>query len=56
MTKLDGYWVVYQKRGVAYVHLSKLFDTKQEAETERERLQQKLGARQKTLGVGFIRA
>ena len=55
MAKLDGYWVVYEKRGVEYVHLSKQLDTKQEAEKERERLQLNLGATQKTLGVGFVR-
>ena len=36
MSKI-GYWVVYEKRGVEYVHVSKRFETKQEAEKERER-------------------
>lgn len=53
MTKTSGRWVVYEKRGVEYVHLSKGFQTKQEAEKERERLQQNLKSRRKTLGVGY---
>jgi hypothetical protein len=37
-----GRWVVYEKRGVEYVRVSKRFDTKPEAEKEREWLQQGL--------------
>jgi hypothetical protein len=55
MTKSTGRWVLYEKRGVEYVHVSKRFGTKQEAEKERERLQQRLKGRPKTLGVGFTR-
>jgi len=52
----SGRWVVYEKRGVEYVHVSKRFETKQEAEKERGRLQQKSGDnRRKALGVGFSR-
>jgi hypothetical protein len=29
MTKTSGQWVVYEKRGVEYVHVSKPFKTKQ---------------------------
>jgi len=39
MTKSTGRWAVYEKRGVEYVHRSKPFKTKREAEKERERLQ-----------------
>jgi hypothetical protein len=56
MTKTSGSWVVYEKRGVEFVHVSKPFKTKQEAEKERERLQQGLKSVRKTLGVGFIRS
>jgi hypothetical protein len=56
MTKISGRWVVYEKRGVEYVHVSEPFKTKQEAEKERERLQQGLKSVRKTLGVGFIRS
>jgi len=42
---------VYEKRGVEYVHVSKRFETKQGAEKERERLQENLGSRRKSLGV-----
>jgi hypothetical protein len=56
MTKTSGHWVVYEKRGVEYVHVSKRFETKQEAEKERERLQQKSKSRVKSLGVGFVPA
>jgi len=54
MTKTTGHWVVYEKRGVEYVHVSKRFDTKEEAEKERERLQQRSKSKAKTLGVGFV--
>jgi hypothetical protein len=54
MAKSTGRWVVYEKRGVEYVHVSKPFKTKPEAEKERERLQQGLKSRQKTLGVGIV--
>ena len=47
--------MVYEKRGVEYVHVSKRFKTKREAEKERERLQQNLKSKGKTLGVGFVR-
>jgi hypothetical protein len=50
----SGRWVVYERRGVEYVHVSKRFDTKQEAEKDRERLQQRLKSRRKPLGVGFV--
>jgi hypothetical protein len=56
MTKTKGRWVVYEKRGVEFVHVSKRFKTKQEAEKERERLQQGLKSRRKMLGVGFVRS
>ena len=55
MTKSTGHWVVYEKRGVEYVYVSKRFETKQEAEKERERLHQNLEVRRKALGVGFVR-
>jgi hypothetical protein len=55
MTKTAGFWVVYEKRGVEYVHVSKRFKTKREAEKARERLQQNLKSKGKTLGVGFVR-
>jgi hypothetical protein len=35
----SGRWVVYEKRGIEFVHLSKPFKTKREADNERERLQ-----------------
>jgi len=54
MTKSIGRWVVYEKRGVEYVHVSKRFDTKQGAEKERERLQQTSKSKTKSLGVGFV--
>jgi hypothetical protein len=54
MAKTSGRWVVYEKRGLEYVHVSKRFKTKQEAEKERERLQQGLKSRWKELGVGII--
>jgi hypothetical protein len=38
MPKPSGCWVVYEKRGVEFVYLSKLFKTKGEAENERQRL------------------
>jgi hypothetical protein len=56
MAETTGRWVVYEKRGVEYVHVSKRFKTKQEAEKERERLRQGLKSRRKTLGVGFVRS
>jgi hypothetical protein len=56
MPKTSGHWVVYEKRGVEYVHVSKRFKTKLEAEKERERLQQGLKSRRKPLGVGFVRS
>jgi len=55
MAKTTGHWVVYEKPGVEYVHVSKRFDTKLEAEKERERLHQNPEMRRKALGVGFIR-
>jgi len=51
----SGRWVVYEKRGVEYVHVSERFETKQEAEKERERLHQNPEVRRKALGVGFTR-
>jgi hypothetical protein len=56
MTKTNGRWVVYENRGVEYVHVSKPFKTKQEAEQGCERLQQALKSKRKVLGVGFIRS
>jgi hypothetical protein len=56
MTKTSGRWVVYEKRGVEFVHVSKAFKTQQEAEKERERLQQALKSKRKVLGVGFVRS
>ena len=50
-----GHWVVYEKRGVEYVHVFKRFETKEEAEKERERLHQDPEMRRKALGVGFVR-
>ena len=55
MAKLKGHWVVYEKRGVEYVHVSKRFATKAEAEKERERLHQNPEMKRKALGVGFVR-
>jgi hypothetical protein len=55
MAKTNGRWVVYENRGVEYVHVLR-FKTKQEAEKERERLQQALKPKRKVLGVGFIRS
>jgi hypothetical protein len=52
---LYGRWVVYEKRGVEYVHRSKQFKTKREAEKERERLHQNREVRRKALGVSFTR-
>ena len=54
MAKSTGHWVVYEKSGVEYVHISKRFETKQEAEKERERLQQSSASKRKALGVGFV--
>ena len=48
--------MVYEKRDAEYVPVSKKFKTKQEAEQERQRLQQGLKTRRKPLGVGFIGA
>jgi hypothetical protein len=56
MTKSTGRWVVYEKRGVEYIHRSKRFETREEAEKERERLQQKSKSRVKSLGAGFVPA
>jgi hypothetical protein len=56
MTKTNGRRVVYENRGVEYVHVSKPFKTKQEAEQGCERLQQALKSKRKVLGVGFIRS
>lgn len=53
MMNKRAHWVAYEKRGVEYVHVSKRFDTKQEAEKARERLHRKSKSRRKALGVGF---
>lgn len=50
-----GSWVVYERRGVEFVHVSKKFKTRREAENERQRLQQALTSKRKVLGVGFVR-
>ena len=47
MGATGGRWVVYEKRGIEYVHISKWFKTKREAEKERERLQQALNSKRK---------
>ena len=57
MANSTGCWVVYEVRGVEFVHLSKRFKTKQEAEKERERLAAgRKRRKQKHLGVGFVRS
>jgi hypothetical protein len=55
MAKSSGRWVVYEKRGVEFVYLSRPFKTRLAAEAERSRLQQQSKSRRKPLGVGFIR-
>jgi len=39
MTKAKRRWVVYEKRVVEFVHVSKQVKTKREVEKEREQLQ-----------------
>jgi len=56
MAKACGHWVVYEKRSVEFVHVSKKFKTRREAEKERERLQQSSESRRKVLGVGIVSA
>lgn len=54
MLKTSGRWVVYERRDGEFVHLSKKFRTRREAEDERLRLQQAMNSRRKALGVGFV--
>ncbi len=53
MTKSKSGWVVYERQGGNFVHLSKPFKTKQQAEKEREKFDKKYP--KAAIGVGFVR-
>jgi hypothetical protein len=56
MSKPSGRWVVYEKRGLEFIHRSKKFRTKREADKERRRLEQVSDSKPKVLGIGFVRS
>ena len=53
--KPKGWWVVYERRDGAYVHVSRPFASRAKAGKERDKLQAKSGSRPRALGVGFVR-
>jgi hypothetical protein len=52
MAKTVGRWVVYERQGTEFVHLSKLFKKRGQAEKAREKLKEKYPT--SAIGVGFI--
>jgi hypothetical protein len=53
MPKSKSGWVVYERQNGEFVHLSKPFKTKEEAEREREKFDKKYP--RAAIGVGFVR-
>jgi hypothetical protein len=51
--KKNGRWVVYEYRDGEFIHLSKLFATKEQAEKAREKLKSR--PQFNFIGVGFVR-
>ena len=51
--KKGGRWVVYEYRGGEFIHLSKLFTSKEQAEKAREKM--KARPQFNFIGVGFVR-
>jgi hypothetical protein len=54
--KTIGRWVVYERRETEFIHLSKPFRTKGQAEKERARLKARPEYRKSAIGVGFVRS
>jgi hypothetical protein len=48
-------WVVYERRETEFIHLSKPFRTKEQAEKERLRLKARPEHKKSAIGVGFVR-
>jgi hypothetical protein len=54
MARVSKGWVVYEYDDGQFVHLSKPFKTKEQAEKKRSELTARLGNRQSPIGVGFV--
>ena len=51
--KTSGRWVVYEFRDGEFIHLSKLFTSKEQAEKAREKMKER--PQFNFIGVGFVR-
>jgi hypothetical protein len=53
--KTSRRWVLYERREGKFLHLSKLFKTRKQAEQERLKLSARPEYARSSIGVGFIR-
>jgi hypothetical protein len=51
---MKGRWVVYERRNGEFIFLSRLFTTRAQAETERDKLEETFTSKKVSLGLGAI--
>jgi hypothetical protein len=52
--RIKGRWVVYERRDGEFIHLSRLFTTRAQAEKERDKRRAAFKSKKVSLGVGVV--